>query len=107
MPSKWIRRLLLVFAAVIGFFFGLARPETTQSMLSVIGIAAGLGYFILSRSTEDGEKDSSSETTFNRWFLVIQMLLYFIIGGAIGSMIPFLMTFREQQQSLLFIQIRG
>lgn len=106
MPSKWARRGLVLFAAIVGFLLGLLRPALTQGLLSPIGIVAGLGYFLLSRTTTQ-EEDTKSESNerFNRWFLLIQMLLYFIIGGAVGSMIPFLLALREQQQSLSLIRI--
>lgn len=105
MPSKWARRGLLLFAATVGLLLGLLRPVLTQGLLSPIGIVAGLGYFLLSRTMTQEDAESKSNERFNRWFLLIQMLLYFIIGSAIGSMIPYLSALREQQQSLLFIRI--
>jgi len=97
MPSKWTRRGLLLFAIIIGLILGLLRPAMTQGLLSLLGIVAGLGFFMLSRSTQNkkGKDKAKAENTFERWFILIQMVMYFIIGGALGSMIPYLISLRN------------
>lgn len=83
MSTKWKRRLYQLFAFVFGIFFGLWRPQSTQNMLPLLGIIVGIGYFFLSRITS--EKGRELEDI--RWFLLIQMLMYFLIGGALSSSI--------------------
>lgn len=81
MSSKWKRISLQLLGFVIGTIFGLWRPQQVQSMLPILGITVGIGYFLLSRATM--EKDKSLNDI--KWFIPIQMIMYFVIGGAIGS----------------------
>ncbi len=83
MISKSKRRLLQLLGFIIGLLFGLWRPQQVQLMLPVLGISVGIGYFLLSKVTTNKHKDLSEI----RWFIPIQMIMYFIIGGAIGSSI--------------------
>lgn len=83
MISKSKRRLLQLLGFIIGLLFGLWRPQQVQLMLPVLGISVGIGYFLLSKVTTSKHKDLSEI----RWFIPIQMIMYFIIGGAIGSSI--------------------
>ncbi|MFL2075387.1 hypothetical protein [Marinilactibacillus psychrotolerans] len=83
MISKSKRRLLQLLGFIIGLLFGLWRPQQVQLMLPVLGISVGIGYFLLSKVTINKHKDLSEI----RWFIPIQMIMYFIIGGAIGSSI--------------------
>jgi hypothetical protein len=79
MSHKWRRRSYQTFALLIGLLFGLWRPQATQAVLPIIGIIVGIGYFILSRQEKELEEIS--------WFLLIQMLMYFLIGSALSSTI--------------------
>ncbi|WP_208559223.1 hypothetical protein [Marinilactibacillus kalidii] len=50
-------------------------------MLPILGIAVGIGYFLLTRVSTDKKAD----LTEIKWFVPIQMIMYFVIGGAVGS----------------------
>lgn len=83
MSEKWKRRLYQLFAFIIGLLFGLWRPQAMQNMLSFLGITVGIGYFILLRITTENDRELEDIS----WFLLIQMLMYFLIGGALSSSI--------------------
>lgn len=93
MTNKIKRYSLLLFAALTGLVVGYIRPEVSQSLLSVIGIIVGIGYFLLSKredpakSTQNKKPDSNSQID---WYLLLQMLLYFIVGAAIGVTIVYI-----------------
>jgi len=95
MPKKGKKWGLLLFAGVFGLGLGIYQPIVTQRMLSFVGLIAGLGYFFLFQPSKDKDKkddDDSKKTIYNYWFFIIRMLLSFIIGGAIGSAIPFMIN---------------
>ena len=92
MITKIKRLLLQSLGFIIGLAFGLWRPQQVQFMLPVLGISVGIGYFMLSKVTTDKEKNLSEI----RWFIPIQMIMYFIIGGAIGSSIYLYMEIYEK-----------
>lgn len=87
MKNKWFRWSLQTLAFFFGIALGILRPIATQQMLSFVGIIVGLGYFFFSRrdqtASENAQKRNQKEP-FD-WFLLIQMLLAFIVGGAVGS----------------------
>lgn len=83
MSEKWKRRLYQLFAFITGLLFGLWRPQATQNMLYFLGITVGIGYFILLRITTENDRELEDIS----WFLLIQMLMYFLIGGALSSSI--------------------
>lgn len=83
MSEKWQRRSIQTFAFLVGLLFGLFRPDDTQTVLPVIGIVVGIGYFFVARITTQQDKELEDIP----WFLFIQMLMYFLIGSAITSTI--------------------
>lgn len=83
MNSKWKKYGLWLFAFLIGSVAGFLRPEVTQSMLSPLGIIVGLGFLFYSRSNAN-KKDTPSSID---WFIILQMLLYFIVGAALSMTI--------------------
>ncbi|MDZ7834767.1 MAG: hypothetical protein U5K84_04900 [Alkalibacterium sp.] len=83
MSQKKKRRILQLIGFITGLFFGYIRPYNMQSMLPILGIGVGIGYFIYSAKLADEE--NSSENT--RWFTLIQMIMYFLIGGTLSSSI--------------------
>lgn len=95
MKNKIGRYSLLLFAALTGLVVGYLRPEVSQSLLSVIGIIVGIGFFILSKrddpatSATNKKKDSVNKMD---WYLLLQMLLYFIVGAAIGVTIFYMIV---------------
>lgn len=95
MKNKIGRYSLLLFAALTGLVIGYLRPEVSQSLLSVVGIIVGIGFFILSKrdesakSTSNKKKDSVNKMD---WYLLLQMLLYFIVGAAIGVTIFYMIV---------------
>ncbi|MCI3028071.1 hypothetical protein LMF32_02865 [Desemzia sp. C1] len=93
MSNKMRRYALLVFAALVGLVMGYLRPEVSQSLLSVVGIIVGLGYLILSRREETNkttQKKKNSSPNQIDWYLLLQMLLYFIVGAALGATIVYI-----------------
>lgn len=91
MSTKWKRRLYQLSSFLFGIVFGLWKPQLTQNMLPLLGIIVGIGYFFLSRITSERGKELDDI----HWFLLIQMLMYFLIGGALSSTI--LLTFHMIQ----------
>lgn len=93
MSNKIRRYALLLFAALVGLIMGYLRPEVSQSLLSVVGIIVGLGYLILTRreemskTTQKKKKEISNQID---WFLLLQMMLYFIVGAALGATIAYI-----------------
>lgn len=83
MSKKWKRLLYQLLGFVVGIIFGLLRPESTQPMLPLIGIVVGIGYFFILRITSEQEKELDDVS----WFILIQMLMYFLIGSALSSSI--------------------
>lgn len=81
MTKKTKRRLLQLFGFIIGLIFGSINPTQIQQMFPALGITVGIGYFITSRVADD--KDKSLDDL--AWFPLLQMIMYFIIGGAISS----------------------
>ena len=81
MISKRKRRLLQLLGFLVGIVFGLWRPQQVQLMLPILGITVGIGYFMLGRVATNNQTD----LTNIKWFVPIQMIMYFVIGGAIGS----------------------
>lgn len=77
------RRLYQFFGFTVGAFFGYFRPIHIQRMFPLLGITVGISYFILLKITSDPDKELSDI----KWFIPVQMVLYFIIGGAISSSI--------------------
>lgn len=93
MSNKMRRYALLVFAALVGLVMGYLRPEVSQSLLSVVGIIVGLGYLILSRREETNkttQKKKNRSPNQIDWYLLLQMLLYFIVGAALGATIVYI-----------------
>lgn len=82
MSAKTKRRLLQLLGFIIGLIFGWYRPMQVQSILPLLGIGVGIGYFILSRSLDNERKLADIP-----WFIPLQMVMYFIIGGALTSSI--------------------
>lgn len=89
MNNKWKKYGLCFFAFIVGLAAGYLRPEATQPMLSVVGIIAGLGFLFTSRSSTTDKKESTSRVD---WFILIQMLMYFIIGAALSMSIALFMS---------------
>lgn len=83
MSKKAKRRWLQLFGFIIGLLFGTFRPGQIQSLFPVLGISVGIGYFILSKVASDDEKELDDVA----WFIPLQMIMYFIIGGAVSSSI--------------------
>lgn len=93
MSNKMRRYALLLFAALVGLVMGYLRPEVSQSLLSIVGIIVGLGYLILSRREEmnkSAQKKKSTSPNQIDWYLLLQMLLYFIVGAALGATIVYI-----------------
>jgi len=88
LSQKWKRRLYQFLTFTIGLIFGYFDPTTTQRLLPLLGIIVGLGYLFLSQSNKDFEKSG--------WFLLIQMFMYFLIGGALTSTITLSMQLLNQ-----------
>lgn len=82
MSAKWNRRALQLFGFLIGALFGLWRPETTQSILPIIGIGVGISYFFLSRQLNE-----EKEVEEIPGFLLVQLFMYFLLGSALTSTI--------------------
>lgn len=83
MSQKIKRRWLQLFGFLVGLLFGLVRPDQIQQLFPIFGIGVGIGYFISSRVTSEEEKHLDDLS----WFIPLQMIMYFIIGGAISSSI--------------------
>lgn len=83
MSKKTKRRWLQLFGFIIGLLFGLLRPDQIQQLFPILGIGVGIGYFISSRVASDNDKHLDDLP----WFIPLQMIMYFIIGGAISSSI--------------------
>lgn len=83
MSKKAKRRWLQLFGCLTGLLFGLLRAQQIQSLFPVLGISVGIGYFILSKTASDSDKELDDIA----WFIPVQMVMYFIIGGAISSSI--------------------
>ena len=95
MTEKMKQRLLLAFATVVGFVVGYLNPTTAQALLSGIGWIAGIGMFFLFRlSSKNPSRDYSESWAYQ----LIRMLLFFIIGAALGSMIPYYQQIMALQQ---------
>ncbi|WP_027108286.1 hypothetical protein [Lacticigenium naphthae] len=86
MISKKMKFGLLIFAFIIGGVLGFIYPTVMQGITSPIGIGVGLGYFFLSRREQKSK--GKKVVTESKGFVIIQMLLAFIIGGAIISLYP-------------------
>lgn len=87
MTNKIKRYGLLLFATLTGLVVGYFRPEVSQSLLSVIGIIVGIGFFILTKrneTTQSSQNKKSKPANQLDWYLLLQMLLYFIVGAAIS-----------------------
>lgn len=95
MTEKMKQRLLLAFATVVGFVIGYLNPATSQALLSGIGWIAGIGMFFLFRRSN---KNPSRDYTASWAYVLIRMLLFFIIGAALGSMIPYYQQIMALQQ---------
>ena len=80
---------------VVGFVIGYLNPATSQALLSGIGWIAGVGMFILFRRSN---KNPSRDYTASWAYILIRMLLFFIIGAALGSMIPYYQQIMALQQ---------
>ena len=95
MTSKIKRYSLLLFASLTGLVVGYFRPEVSQPLLSVTGVIVGIGFFILSKrdatgkSAQHKKKESANQMD---WYLLLQMLLYFIVGTAIGVTIFYMVV---------------
>ncbi|MCC5896152.1 MAG: hypothetical protein JJU16_11890 [Alkalibacterium sp.] len=83
MSKKAKRRWLQLFGFVTGLVFGTLRPDQIQSLFPVLGITVGIGYFISAKVASDNEKELDEIA----WFIPLQMIMYFIIGGAVSSSI--------------------
>ena len=92
---KMKQRLLLAFATVVGFVIGYLNPETSQALLSGIGWIAGIGMFFLFRRSN---KNPTRDYTASWAYILIRMLLFFIIGAVLGSMIPYYQQIMALQQ---------
>lgn len=88
MNSKWKKYGLWLFAFLLGSVGGFLRPDVTQSTLSPLGIIVGLGFLFYSRNNAN-KKDT---TSIIDWFIILQMLLYFIIGAALSMTIALFIT---------------
>ncbi|MFY9902992.1 MAG: hypothetical protein WAK52_10355 [Trichococcus sp.] len=95
MTEKMKQRLLLAFATVVGFVIGYLNPETSQALLSGIGWIAGIGMFFLFRRSN---KNPTRDYTASWAYILIRMLLFFIIGAVLGSMIPYYQQIMALQQ---------
>lgn len=83
MSKKTKRRWLQLFGFLVGLLFGLLRPDQIQQLFPILGIGVGIGYFISYRVISEEEKHLDDLS----WFIPLQMIMYFIIGGAISSSI--------------------
>lgn len=83
MSKKAKRRWLQLFGCLVGLLFGTFRPVQVQSLFPVLGISVGVAYFILSKVSSDNDK--ALDDIY--WFVPVQMVMYFIIGGAVSSSI--------------------
>ncbi|HEX5350794.1 MAG TPA: hypothetical protein VFW58_04120 [Trichococcus sp.] len=95
MTEKMKQWLLLAFATVFGFVVGYLNPATSQALLSGIGWIAGVGTFFLFRRSN---KNPSRDYTASWAYQLIRMLLFFIIGAALGSLIPYYQQIMALQQ---------
>lgn len=92
MTNKFKRYGLLLFATLTGLVVGYFRPEVSQSLLSVVGIIVGIGFFILSKRDESAQNKKTKSASEIDWYLLLQMLLYFIVGAAIGVTIFYIIV---------------
>lgn len=83
MSKKAKRRGLQFFGFLVGLLFGVIRPDQMQGLFPILGISVGIGYFISSRMAADSDKELDDIA----WFIPLQMIMYFIIGGAVSSTI--------------------
>ncbi|SFC54681.1 hypothetical protein SAMN04488102_11014 [Alkalibacterium subtropicum] len=93
MSPKVKRRTLQFFGFIIGLVFGYFRPSQMQNLLPVLAIGVGIGYFIYSSSLSK-EDDNVKETA---WFPLVQMVMYFLIGGVLSSSILLALEMRIMQ----------
>lgn len=91
MSPKNKRRTLQLIGFLIGLTFGYFRPAHMQNLIPILAIGVGIGYFIF--STKIGNDDQSIDEI--TWFPLIQMIMYFLIGGVLSSSL--LMSLRMLQ----------
>lgn len=81
MTAKKKRRILQLIGFILGLLYGYFRPSSMQSLLPVLGIGVGISYFLFSSRISDENK--SLDDSF--MFPLVQMFMYFLIGGALTS----------------------
>lgn len=91
MSTKKKRRILQLIGLTFGLIFGYLRPLNMQSLLPFLGVGVGISYFILT-STFSDEETAIDDVT---WFPLVQLFMYFLIGGALTSTV--LLTLRTLQ----------
>lgn len=95
MTSKIKTNLLLAFAAMVGLVIGYLNPVASQALLSVLGTMVGIGMFFLFRRSN---KKAGYDFTESWVYLLLRMLLFFVIGAALGGMVPYYQLIMETQQ---------
>lgn len=95
MTSKIKTNLLLSFAAMVGLVIGYLNPAASQALLSALGMMVGIGMFFLFRISN---KKAGFDYTESWVYLLLRMLLFFIIGAALGGMVPYYQMIMETQQ---------
>lgn len=93
MSPKTKRRILQLFGFIIGLNFGYFRPSHMQSLLPILAIGVGISYFIYTSKLSD-EETSIEDIP---WFPLVQMLMYFLIGGVLSSSILLALEMRQMQ----------
>ena len=93
MSAKNKRRDLQSIGFLAGLIFGYARPSHMQSLLPILGIGVGISYFLFSSRIADEEKSMDDSLMFP----LVQMLMYFLIGGALTSTVLLALEMRQMQ----------
>lgn len=95
MSEKTKKNVLLTFAGAVGLVVGYLNPVASQALLSVLGTMVGISMFFLFRRSN---KTAGYDYTESWFYLLLRMLLFFIIGAALGGMVPYYQLIMETQQ---------
>jgi len=93
MTPKTKRRILQFIGFITGLVFGYLRPSHMQNLTPVLAIGVGISYFIYT-SIQSNEEGSEKDVA---WFPLVQMVMYFLIGGVLSSSILLAMEMRQMQ----------
>src|SRR5690625_5066858 len=92
-------RIFSIISGIIGAIVGYFYPTVVQGYLPILGIGLGLFYFFASNSVnKNPDKKKVTDFTDYTWYTILQILMGFLVGGAITSTIVLTMDILEQQK---------